>query len=204
MSDTDSIGGAADDHRGAVLRRYLVPAAIGCAIGLAAAVGQVSRATSYLGDSPETCINCHIMNPQYATWQHSAHANVAVCNDCHVPHDNFAHHYLFKSQDGMRHSAIFTMRAEPQVIRLSDRAVPVVESNCQRCHDNVIHNVALGEYQPGDPRCWDCHRSTPHGTVRSLSATPTVMRPQLGPIGLRDQPPAIGGRAPRAPKEIAP
>ena len=27
--------------------------------------------------------------------------------------------------------------------------------------------------------CWDCHRETPHGRVRSLSAVPNAQVPQL-------------------------
>ncbi|MDZ7608895.1 MAG: NapC/NirT family cytochrome c [Cyclobacteriaceae bacterium] len=48
----------------------------------------VSNAVSYLSDDPETCVNCHVMRPEFATWQHSSHKEVAVCNDCHVPHNN--------------------------------------------------------------------------------------------------------------------
>ena len=59
-------------------------------LGVAAGVGlfvlHVSRATSYLSDAPETCMNCHVMRTQYLTWQHSSHASVTTCNDCHVPH----------------------------------------------------------------------------------------------------------------------
>ncbi len=29
----------------------------------------VSKALSYLSNDPKACINCHIMNTHYATWQ---------------------------------------------------------------------------------------------------------------------------------------
>jgi len=35
--------------------------------GIALFSFHISNATSYLGDKPETCVNCHIMAPQYAT-----------------------------------------------------------------------------------------------------------------------------------------
>ena len=57
----------------------------------------VSNAVSYLGDKPETCVNCHIMAPQYATWYHSSHRERTNCNDCHVPHNNVLNKYFFKS-----------------------------------------------------------------------------------------------------------
>ena len=80
-------------------------------------------------------MNCHVMTTQYLTWQHSSHARVATCNDCHVPHDNLVHKFAFKAQDGSWHATVFTMRWEPQVIRLSERAKPVVQANCRRCHE---------------------------------------------------------------------
>ena len=77
---------------------------------------RISNAPSYLGDRPETCVNCHIMAPQYATWVHSSHRERSHCNDCHVPHNNVFSKYFFKAKDGLRHATIFTLRREPQVI----------------------------------------------------------------------------------------
>ncbi len=171
--------------------------AIGAVIGLGVAVAHVSRAPSYLSDSPETCINCHVMYPQYTTWAHSAHGNVATCNDCHVPHDNLLHHYAFKAKDGMKHATIFTLRAEPQVIKMSEAAIPVVQNNCIRCHTNTVESAAMHGLAPDGLRCWDCHRDTPHGRARSLSATPQVLRPRLAPVGLDDPGHRVEGRTPR-------
>ena len=58
---------------------------LGIFIGLGIYVFYVSRAYSYLSDDPKTCVNCHLMAPQYATWSHSAHREVATCTACHVP-----------------------------------------------------------------------------------------------------------------------
>jgi cytochrome c nitrite reductase small subunit len=126
---------------------------------------------------------------------------VASCNDCHVPHDSLLAHYAFKAKDGLWHATVFTMRWEPQVIRLSKGAVPVVEDNCRRCHAQVIHGVAAAKHQERDLRCWDCHREVPHGRARSLSATPGVFQPRLSAPGLFDRPPQIGGRPIRPLKE---
>jgi len=180
-------------------RHWQMPcfAALGALAGMGALLTLISRATSYLSDAPETCINCHVMTTQYAAWQHSSHAEAATCNDCHVPHDNVLTHYAFKARDGLWHATVFTMRWEPQVIRLSDRAVPVVEENCRRCHRAVVEAVSQRAHTSGDLRCWDCHRGVPHGTVRSLSAASEVFRPQLEPIGWPDQQPRIRGRSVR-------
>lgn len=165
--------------------------------GLVALVVHLSRAPSYLTDDPEACVNCHVMRTEYVTWRHSSHAAVAHCNDCHVPHDGFVNHWLFKAKDGARHAAMFTLRLEPQVIRLSKGAAPVVERNCRRCHDRLLGEVAAAEHAHGDLRCWDCHREVPHGRVRSLAATPGYLDPSLPPVGFTDQPPQMGGRKPR-------
>ena len=88
----------------------------GILTGLFFLILRLSNAPSYLSDKPETCINCHVMNPYYATWQNGSHGRVTVCNDCHVPQDNFKKKYFFKASDGLRHSYVFTFRLEPQVI----------------------------------------------------------------------------------------
>jgi len=167
---------------------------LGVAAGTGLFVLHISRADSYLSDAPETCMNCHVMTTQYVTWQHSSHAGVATCNDCHVPHTSFPAHWAFKAKDGLWHATVFTMRWEPQVIRLSKGAIPVVEENCRRCHAQVIENVCLTTHQPGDLRCWDCHREVPHGTVRSLSATPGVFQPRLPVFNKLLQKPTLGAR----------
>jgi cytochrome c nitrite reductase small subunit len=169
-------------------------ALLGVAAGMGVLVLQISRAASYLSDQPETCMNCHVMTTQYVTWQHGSHATVATCNDCHVPHDSVVRHYAFKAKDGLWHATVFTMRWEPQVIRLSQAAVPVVEDNCRRCHAQVIENVSVTAHKGGDLRCWQCHREVPHGSVRSLSATPGVFQPRLPSIREPIQEPRILGR----------
>ncbi len=167
---------------------------LGVMAGMGAFLVPLSRAPSYLSDEPETCINCHVMTTQFVSWQHSGHVEAATCNDCHVPHHGFLSKYAFKAQDGLWHATVFTIRWEPQVIHLSQRAVPVVEENCRRCHAEVIGEVAAADHEPGDLRCWDCHREVPHGRVRSLSAASDVFRPQLGPVGSAQSEPRIRGR----------
>jgi len=150
----------------------------GVTVGLFAFLFYISKAPSYLVDSPQTCVNCHVMSPQYATWSHSSHRLAATCNDCHVPHNNIFNTYFFKAKDGLRHATIFTLRAEPQVIFIKDAGKGVVQENCKRCHEYLNERVKLSamtysDAQHGKGRlCWDCHREVPHGTVNSLSSVP--------------------------------
>jgi len=160
---------------------------MGIFAGLAVYIFIISNAASYLSDDPETCINCHVMNPQYASWQHSSHREVANCNDCHVPHNNVFNKYFFKAKDGMRHSTMFTLRMEPQVIQIKEAGRKVVHQNCIRCHGKLLEDPQLqatGNFDHylhrTERECWDCHRETPHGRVNSLSATPFARVPALG------------------------
>ena len=145
----------------------------------------LSRAPSYLSDRPETCTNCHLMTPQYATWSHSSHREHAHCNDCHVPHNNVFNKYFFKAKDGLRHATIFTLRREPQVILIREEGKEVVQENCVRCHSVLLTDSKLlartGSFQHyrTDRKCWECHREVPHGRVNSLSSTPNARVPLL-------------------------
>lgn len=154
---------------------------MGIFFGLAFYAFYISRAHSYLSDSPETCINCHVMYTNYQDWAHSSHRNVAVCTDCHVPHDNVFHKYLFKAEDGLRHATIFTLRTEPQAIYIREAGRAAVQQNCIRCHEHTVGMQFLGNVMPGyenhlkHRRCVDCHRETPHKRVNSLSSAPNAL-----------------------------
>jgi len=146
-------------------------------MGTAAFAFYTSRAWSYVSDDPATCVNCHIMRPEYVTWHHSPHREHATCNDCHVPHDNVFRKYYFKGADGMRHATIFTLNTYSQSITMHAPGRKVVQENCIRCHGNLTEmvkaNVTYDQTVEGNGRlCWDCHRDVPHGRVKSLSSTP--------------------------------
>lgn len=161
--------------------QILICVLLGTAAGMGVVIARISNVVSYLSDSPETCMNCHVMTDAYATWKRGSHARVAVCNDCHVPHNNPVAKMAFKGMDGTRHSYVFTMRKEPQVLKLSHGAVGVVQANCLRCHSDRLTMVRLAE--TSERTCWDCHSSI-HGKVHSLSASPEVLRPGLPSAGL--------------------
>ncbi len=158
---------------------------VGAAAGMAVVLIRISNATSYLSDSAETCMNCHVMTDAYASWQRGSHGRVTTCNDCHVPHDSALSKYAFKAMDGTRHSAIFTLRKEPQVLTLSHGAKPVIQQNCLRCHQGQFEMIRLSDST--QQKCWSCHTNI-HGSVQSLSASPAVLRPELPKAGLEFNP----------------
>ena len=169
---------------------WQVPVIILCGIfaGLGFFTFYVSNATSYLSDDPEACINCHVMIPQYTTWQKGSHSRNATCNDCHIPHDNLFNKTLFKMSDGMRHSTYFTLRLEPQVIRVKQAGINVIQENCKRCHEHLVESVNAMVVRGDNVEmgtgllCWDCHRETPHGRVSSLASTPYARLPDTAPV----------------------
>ena len=156
-------------------------ALFGVAIGLAGLLFRASRAMSYLDKEPETCSNCHVMTDAYASWQRGSHSRDAVCVDCHLPHRNIVAMNRFKATDGLKHSFIFTAGTEPQVIELSREAVPVIQTNCVRCHPGQFAMIRLAGTE--ERRCWDCHRDI-HMREKSLSSSPAVLRPELPKAGI--------------------
>ena len=162
--------------------RLLCLASLGAFFGLLFYVARISEAASYLSDDPEACINCHIMFPQYATWQHSSHGRFTTCNDCHVPQDSTIRKYYFKANDGLRHSALFTLRLERQVIQAIPESRKVIQENCIRCHGKMVEPVGLAGHGKTDRACIECHREVPHGRIHSLSSTPNAAVPPLTPV----------------------
>ncbi|NOR55308.1 MAG: cytochrome c nitrite reductase small subunit, partial [Sulfurovum sp.] len=90
----------------------------------------ISKALSYLSSDPKACINCHVMNTQYATWQHSSHAREATCIECHLPTDGFVEKYMAKALDGWNHSKAFTLNTYDHAMKISDDGARRVQENC--------------------------------------------------------------------------
>src|SRR5512141_451430 len=74
--------------------------------GLGGFTFSYANGLSYLSNDPRACVNCHVMRDVYDGWSHGSHKAVAVCNDCHTPHDIIGK-YAVKALNGFRHSAAF-------------------------------------------------------------------------------------------------
>jgi len=139
-----------------------------------------SKALSYFSSAPNACINCHVMNTQYASWQHSAHAAKATCVDCHLPAQGLGK-YFAKARDGLNHSYAFTTGTYKNSIQISQNGAERVQKNCNRCHGQLVSGLnSNAELNHGsiqkeneiDRNCWDCHRMVPHGRVRGIASVP--------------------------------
>lgn len=156
--------------------RPVVAVLLGAIVALGVYMAKLANVASYLTDDPRACINCHVMTTEYITWKHSSHREVASCNDCHVPHDNVFKQYAFKAKDGLYHATIYTLRAEPQSIIMHEAGQQAVQNNCIRCHMDQVTDAKMTSWVSShqndrlDRTCWECHRETPHGRVKSLSA----------------------------------
>lgn len=151
------------------------------AVGMFSYVGYASNMMSYLSEDPKVCINCHTMNTEYATWQHSSHRERASCVECHLPRGSLVDKILAKSRDGFKHSFAMTFRTyEGENIRISDAAKHRIQANCISCHREIVSQImdnsklyqTAGAGRQMDRKCWSCHRDVPHGTTRSLTTTP--------------------------------
>lgn len=115
---------------------------------------------SYLSNDPRACANCHIMDDVYDGWSHGSHKAVAVCNDCHTPH-NLVGKYAIKALNGFRHSSAFTLGGFPEPIQITPMDREIAYENCIRCHGDLVSPMAhAGEADPTD--CLRCHRNVGH------------------------------------------
>jgi cytochrome c nitrite reductase small subunit len=134
---------------------------IGAAIGIGAYTFVYARGASYLTNDPKACVNCHVMREQFDGWIASSHHGVAVCNDCHAPHD-LAGKYAIKALNGFRHSVAFTTGRFPEPIRITALNRRVTEETCRYCHADIVQAIDPTPGHSGRLDCIACHRSVGH------------------------------------------
>lgn len=143
---------------------------IGALLGLGGFTFVYAKGYSYVSNDPEVCGNCHIMDEHLSSWAKSSHKTVAVCNDCHTPHDKIRK-YAVKAQNGFWHSFYFTTGDYPDPLRITEGNHEVTEEACRYCHQAITETIDHG---PGDDAeygdaeegerftCTRCHRYVGH------------------------------------------
>ncbi|MGL4514876.1 MAG: cytochrome c nitrite reductase small subunit [Lacipirellulaceae bacterium] len=116
---------------------------------------------AYLGNNPATCANCHVMQESYDSWLKSSHHAVAVCNDCHTPHD-FVGKYLTKADNGFFHSLAFTTGSFKDPIQIKPRNSRIVQDNCVGCHEELVNHLLPAEPGGETASCVHCHAGVGH------------------------------------------
>jgi cytochrome c nitrite reductase small subunit len=135
--------------------------AIGAAAGLGGYTFVYAKGASYLGNDPNACANCHIMQDHLDGWVKSSHRAVATCNDCHTP-AGFIPKYLTKAEHGFFHSLAFTTDNFHEPIQIKERSRRVTESSCRKCHQDVVHDIDLTTSTDATMSCIRCHASVGH------------------------------------------
>lgn len=168
-----------------VLLVLVVPAAIAAAwMGTETMIEQTSDA--------EFCTHCHTMEPMATAHARSKHGGdnpaglVAECTDCHLPHDNAAHHLFAKATTGLRDlwaQTIYPIHKPDWIGKLEERADYVYDSGCLHCHSalerattddpaaSAAHSAyfanAAGDGGQGPSSCVECHKHVGHEDLRN-------------------------------------
>ncbi len=140
---------------------WAVAVALGVFVGLGLFTVEYGEGASYLSDSPEACINCHVMQPHYTAWLQSSHSRAAACNDCHLRHD-FVGKWVTKADNGFFHSVAFTTGDFPDPIRIKPRNRIVTQEACLHCHAEFVPALLPPEPQGEVPLCVSCHAAVGH------------------------------------------
>jgi cytochrome c nitrite reductase small subunit len=133
-------------------------AAVGLAVGIAGYTFVYAKGGAYLGDDPNACAQCHVMQVYLDSWQNSPHQHVAVCNDCHTP-ANPIRKYVVKATNGFHHSTAFTSGNYPTNIRAREASRRVVEQQCRYCHADVVQAMVGNDESAS---CVRCHGGVGH------------------------------------------
>ena len=116
-------------------------------------------------DSPGFCAGCHVMESEHTAFLHAGAHRRNRCVDCHLPNENLAGHFLWKSIDGMKDAIFFYSGQTPELIKLSSHGAKVLQANCIRCHDELVSTISR------EQNCWTCHRGITHlrtGAIETL------------------------------------
>lgn len=142
--------------------------ATGIGLGIGGYTFLYAKGLSYMSSEPEVCVNCHIMQAQYDSWQKSSHHKVAVCIDCHLPHD-FVGKYVAKAENGWHHSRAFTMQDFHEPIMMTEKNARILQGSCVSCHEDAVHEMLSGANgTPDEVRCVHCHATVGHGETTGL------------------------------------
>ena len=143
---------------------FLLALLAGAVIGLGAYTFNYGEGLSYFSTDPKACVNCHIMNDEYVSWQKAGHHQAAKCVDCHLPHE-FVPKYMAKADNGWRHSKAFTLQNFHEPIQITPRNADILQANCIRCHGDFVHELVSGARAPtrDSVQCVHCHRGVGHG-----------------------------------------
>lgn len=133
----------------------------GVAAGLGGYTFLYAKGASYMTNAPEACANCHVMQPYLDAWVKGSHRSVAVCNDCHTPHNFFGKYYT-KARNGYHHSYAFTTGDFHEPIQITDVNRRITEDACRYCHADIVSMMCAGRNDQEHVSCISCHATVGH------------------------------------------
>jgi cytochrome c nitrite reductase small subunit len=154
----------------ALLAPLLLAIALGALAGIGGYAFSYAKGFSYFSTDPRACVNCHIMQNQYDSWQKSSHHTAAVCVDCHLPHE-FVPKYIAKAENGWRHGKLFTTGGFIEPIEIKPAGRRILQDNCITCHSSLsaaMRSVAGTHSGTESFSCTHCHASVGHGVKAGL------------------------------------
>ncbi|HEY5644114.1 MAG TPA: cytochrome c nitrite reductase small subunit [Woeseiaceae bacterium] len=147
---------------------------VGVMLGIGGFTFLYAEGFSYLSSDPKACVNCHIMRPQYDSWQKASHHAVAKCVDCHLPH-SFFRKYLAKAENGWHHSKGFTLQDFHEPIMIKPPNARILQENCIACHEDFVHVLVSGINAAADEvQCVHCHADVGHGETTGLGGAEKI------------------------------
>ncbi|MCE1177847.1 MAG: cytochrome c nitrite reductase small subunit [Micrococcales bacterium] len=124
-----------------------------------------ANGAAYFGHESETCIQCHSMNEEYEAFTKGSHKDVATCQSCHAPHDNFAKWLYSEADNGFWHSLKFTTGRYPENIKIREVNRKIVEDSCRHCHKDFVSDIEstrAGASHDQQISCLQCHSNVGH------------------------------------------
>lgn len=134
----------------------------GSLVGVALFTFGYANGAAYLSNDPKACVNCHVMRAQYDGWTKSVHGKVAVCNDCHAPHD-LVGKYMTKAINGWNHGFAFTTGRFEDNMTLTPRNREITLNACLSCHSEMTSNMQASRPEHDKKiDCLACHKDVGH------------------------------------------
>ncbi len=134
---------------------------LGILLGVGTFTFGYAKGASYFSSDPKGCVNCHVMQDHMDSWQKSSHHQVAVCNDCHLPH-NFVGKLFTKADNGFFHSVAFTLDNFHDPIQIKPRNRRVTQNGCLHCHQDFVHEMLPATKGGETLSCYHCHNDVGH------------------------------------------
>ena len=122
--------------------------------------------------APSFCAKCHVMTPEYVTWEASSHARIS-CTSCHIKPGlgNLLIHKLTASKELLLY---FTDTYE-RPIKMSHKLSDEVCIQCHSNHRNITPSLDLivphDKHADKKVNCVECHMGVAHGTIAGRGMT---------------------------------